>query len=256
MQDRLQKILELLAGKENISVNELSKLLSVTGATIRTDLNTLAKEDKIERVHGGARIKEGRVKHEYTFQMRRNLNAQQKVKIGFAASKLVDSLDSIILDASSTVLALAHALKAKKNLKEITVIPTGIWTAIELMGCENINVLLPGGYLRHVSGSITGLPATSFLNDIIIQKAFLGGWGISVDKGVSDTHLLEVELKKNIVSRAKEVVILLDGSKFYRAGLAAFAGINQISTVITDATAPESELKKMKDYGVKIIIAD
>ncbi len=256
MLDRQKKILELLAGKENLSVNELSGMLNVTGATIRTDLNVLAKTDKIERVHGGARIKEGRVRQEYNFQVRKSQNSKIKEKIGRAAANLVNSSDSILLDASSTVLALAHALRSRKELREITIIPTGVWTAIELMGSENINVLLPGGYLRHISGSITGLPTTGFLKDIIIQKAFLGAWGISLENGVSDTHLLEIELKKYIIGRAKEIVVLLDGNKFKQSGLAPFADINQISTLITDSTAPAAELEKIKEKGVSIIIAD
>ncbi len=256
MQERHQKILKLLAGKENLSVNELSQQLNVTGATIRTDLNILAKAGKVERVHGGAYIKEGRVKQEYTFQVRKHLNYIQKEKIGKAASNLVNSLDSILLDSSSTVLALAHALKLREDLEEITIIPTGIWTAIELMGSENINVLLPGGYLRHISGSITGLPTSGFLNDIIIQKAFLGALGISAEHGVTDLHLLEIELKKCIVNKAKEIILMVDGSKFNQTGLAAFADINQMSAIITDKTAPEVEIEKIKDCGVKVIIAN
>jgi DeoR/GlpR family transcriptional regulator of sugar metabolism len=162
---RRQKILEQLAGKEIGSVRELSDLLSVTEATIRSDLNELAKLGKIVRTHGGARLVEERTRQEYSFQTRKSLNLHAKHKIGEAAAKLVDSLDALLLDSSTTVLAMAHALRNRSDLKDITVIPTGIWTAIELMGCQSINVLLPGGYLRHTSGSITRLYTEEFLAD-------------------------------------------------------------------------------------------
>lgn len=253
---RHQKILGLLVGKESVSVNELSKLLDVTEVTIRSDLNGLVKEGKISRTHGGARLIEERVRQEHNFQTRKNINSNIKQRIGKAASSLVYSSDSILLDSSTTVLALAQALRASNEIKELTVIPTGVWTAIELMGSENISVLLPGGYLRHTSGSIMGLPTTDFLRDIIIKKAFLGAWGISMENGLSDTHLLEIELKKYIISRAKEVIVLLDGNKFKQSGLAPFADFNQISTLITDSSAPVSELEKIKEKGVTIMIAD
>src|ERR1035437_2268058 len=195
MISRHEKILKLLAGKENVSVSELSKLLDVSEATIRTDLNSLVKQGKVDRLHGGAHLVEERVRQEYSFQTRKSLNSQKKQKIGELASKFVDSLDSVLFDASTTVLAMAHALRKREELKDVTVIPTGIWTAIELMGCSNINVLLPGGYLRHTSGSITGIPTSNFFNSLIIQKAFLGAWGISSENGLTDTHLLEIELK-------------------------------------------------------------
>ena len=255
MKNRLQKILGFLAGKENVSVSELSELLNVSEVTIRADLNRLAEAGKVDRTHGGARLTEERVRQEYTFQRRKSLNAPQKVVIGHAAAQLIQPHDAVLLDSSSTVLALAHALREKEDLKDVTVIPTGIWTAIELMGCQNINVLLPGGYLRHTSGSITGLPTSEFLNDLIIKKAFLGAWGISPTIGLTDTHLVEIELKKFIVSRVEEVIVLVDGSKFGQTGLSVYAGIDKISKVITDETAPIDEIEQLRRSGIDVVIA-
>ena len=166
---------------------------------------------------------------------------------------MVSSLDSIILDSSTTVLAMTHALRNRNDLKEVTVIPTGIWTAIELMGYDNFNVLIPGGYLRHSSGSITGLPTNNFFEGLIIQKAFLGAWGVSSKEGFTDTHLLEIELKKKIVEHVKEVIVLADGSKFLHSGLAAYASLKQISKIITDNTAPQDEVEKIRSLGVEVI---
>lgn len=255
MLPRHQEILKLLAGKENVSVSELSRLLSVSEATIRTDLNSLAKQGKVDRLHGGAHLVEERVRQEYSFQTRKSLNLHNKQKIGELASQFVNSLDSVLLDSSTTVLAMAHALRKRDELKDITVIPVGIWTAIELMGCNNINVLLPGGYLRHTTGSITGLPTSNFFSDLIIQKAFLGAWGISTENGLTDTHLLEIELKKFIVDRAKQVYILVDGNKFRQTGLSAYATINQVTTVITDSSAPIEEIEKMRESNIEVLIA-
>jgi DeoR/GlpR family transcriptional regulator of sugar metabolism len=253
---RHQRILESLAGKESVSVSELSKLLNVTEVTIRSDLTSLARSGKIARTHGGARLIEERVRQEYTFQTRKNLNSSIKQKIGEAAASLVNSSDSILLDSSTTVLSLAQALRNKNEVKDVTVIPTGIWTAIELMGCLNINVLLPCGYLRHTTGSITGLHTQDFFNGLIIQKAFLGAWGVSFENGLTDTHLLEIELKKNIIERIKEIIVLADGSKFYQSGLASYASIKQISKIITDNSAPADELKKIEQQGIEVIVVN
>ena len=255
LDDRKLKILELLAGGGEVSVKELSKELFVTEATIRTDLDTLASLGKVARIHGGARITENRIIQEYTYQTRKSLNSQSKKEIGILAAGLVNSRDSILLDSSTTALAMAHALRNREELKDVTVIPTGIWTAIEMMGYDNFNVLLPGGYLRHTTGSITGLPTRDFFNGLIIQKAFLGAWGVSSENGLTDTHLLEIELKKNIVSRVKEIIVLVDGSKFTQSGLASFAAINQVAKIITDRKAPANEIKKIRKLGVEVLVA-
>ncbi len=251
---RHQKILDYLAGRENISVRELSRLMAVTEVTIRSDLNALARLGKISRTHGGARLVEERLRQEYTFQARRSLNATAKHRIGKAAAALVSPLDSILLDSSTTALAMAHELRQRNELRDLTVIPTGIWTAIELMGSDQINVLLPSGYLRQVSGSITGLPAEEFFGGLNIQKAFLGVWGISPDRGLTDSHLLEVDLKKRIVAKAGEIIILADGSKFYQTGLASFAALDQAHQIITDETAPPDILKRIEERGVEITV--
>jgi DeoR/GlpR family transcriptional regulator of sugar metabolism len=256
IQFRQQKILELLAGKEQVTVSELGKILNVSEVTIRTDLNNLVKLGKIDRTHGGAYLTEERLKQEYTFHARKSINFSKKQKIGALASAFVNSSECLLFDASSTVLALAQVLKKKSELKDITVIPTGIWTAIELMGCSNINVLLPGGYLRHTSGSITGLPTNGFLSDMLIQKAFLGAWGISLAEGLTDINLVEIELKKFIISRSREIIVLVDGSKFRQIGLKAYAGLNQISRIITDSSAPPEEIEKLRNAGVEVLVAN
>ncbi|HUI11144.1 MAG TPA: DeoR/GlpR family DNA-binding transcription regulator [Bacteroidota bacterium] len=251
---RSHKILEALSRKESASVSELSEVLGVSEVTVRSDLNALAAQGKISRTHGGARLLEERLRQEYSFETRKNINSHSKQRIGEAACMLIDAQDSVLMDSSTTVLALAHALRRRGDLKDVTVIPTGIWTAIELMGKENVNVLLPAGYVRSTSGSIAGMPTQDFFQGLIIQKAFLGAWGISPENGLTDTHLLEIELKKRIVANVKEIIVLADGSKFYQTGLASYAGVRQVRRIITDRTAPGETLKRIEKQGVEITI--
>ena len=150
---------------------------------------------------------------------------------------------------------MATALRSRNDLKEVTAIPTGIWTTLELMGIDYLDVLLPSGYLRHTSGSITGLPTKDFLKDLNIQKAFLGAWGISLDKGFMDSHLLEIELKKYIIECASEIIVLADGSKFNQYGLATYANTNKVTAIITDDSAPKNILNKFRKKGIEIFIA-
>ena len=256
LDERKLNILKLIAEQGYLSVKDLSLALHVTEATIRTDLNLLAEQKKVVRTHGGARLLENRYLQEYTYQTRKNLNATHKEAIGQLAAGMVNDFDSVLLDASTTALALATALKQREDLKDVTAIPLGIWTAIEMMGSDSFNILLPGGYLRHTSASIAGVPTQKFFDGLIIQKAFLGAWGISIEHGLTDSHLLEVELKRLVVSKAREVIILADGSKFFQTGLASYASPEQITTIITDHHAPEKELDQLRKMGVNIIITD
>ncbi len=256
LDERKLSILDLIASSESMSVKELSRTLNVTEATIRTDLDVLEENGKIVRFHGGARLIENRYKQEYDYQKRKNLNFSSKKAIGAVAANLVESNDAIMLDASTTALAMAQSLRQKDFLADVTVIPFGIWAAVEFLGYENFNVMMPGGYLKHASASISGKPAISFFEDLIIQKAFLGAWGVSVENGLTDRHLQDVELKKQIVEKAREVILIVDGSKFTQSGLASYASIDKISTIITDKTAPQEALKKIKKLGVKVVLVE
>ena len=164
LDERKLKILELIAGHDSMSVKELSRLLNVSEATIRTDLDVLEENGKIVRFHGGARLIENTYKQEYDYQNRKNLNFPKKKSIGAIAAKLVNNNDSVLLDASTTSLAMAQSLRNRDSLRDVTLIPLGIWTAVELLGYENFNIMLPGGYLRHASASITGVPTINFFD--------------------------------------------------------------------------------------------
>ncbi len=255
---RKLNILELIAGNESMSVNELSERFNVSAATIRTDLDVLAENGKIVRFHGGAKLIENRYKQEFDYQNRKNLNSTKKKTIGSVAADFIHSSDSVILDGSTTALAVAQAIHNREYLRNITVMPFGIWAAVELLGCEDINIILPGGYLRHSSASITGISLIDTFDGLYIKKAFLGAWGVSVSQGFTDRHLQEVELKKRITQKADEVIVVVDGSKFGQSGLASYAPINldNLSKIITDSSAPQEIIDEIRGIGVEVIVTE
>ncbi|MCB9452343.1 MAG: DeoR/GlpR transcriptional regulator [Anaerolineaceae bacterium] len=256
MEERLTEILRLLdRRRERVDVRELAELTGVSTVTIRNDLNTLAREGKIKRVHGGAVLVQANKSDEYTFKTRQRLCADQKYRIGTLAASLVHAMDVILLDSSTTALAVGQVLQTRSSGMDITIVTTGIWTAIELMGTQGINVVVAGGNLRSTTGSLVGPLTRDFLRKINIRRAFLGAWGVTLEEGFTDTNLLEVELKQMIVQLAEEVIVVLDSSKFGEMGIASFAAIDQVHCVITDDAAPASILDGLRAQGVEVMIA-
>jgi DeoR/GlpR family transcriptional regulator of sugar metabolism len=253
--ERQQQIMAQLLNHDSASVSELSELFQVSPVTIRNDLKQLADQGRIVRIHGGARIANGRTRQEYSFATRQGINAKRKERIGQLAATLIGSVDSILLDASTTAIAVGQALKRSTNIREVTVVTTGLWTALELLDVPAINVVLAGGYVRNTTGSVTGPITNQVLQGFNFQKSFLGAWGVSLEEGLTDTHLLEVGLKKAVIARTQEVIAIVDGSKFGRLGLASFAAIDQISCLITDDSAPEAMLDALRQAGVKVMVA-
>lgn len=251
--ERQQQIVDILLTRKTATVAELSDLLEVSAVTIRSDLNLLADSGRVLRTHGGARIADGRTHQEQTFATRQRLHADQKQIIGTLAATLITPLEPILLDGSTTAVAVARALKQQSIQHELTVVTTGIWTALELLGSPYINVVLAGGYVRNVTGSITGSITLQVLERFSFSKVFLGAWGITLNDGVTDTHLAEVELKQRIIERARDVIIVADSTKFGRVGLSPFATIHQITHIVTDAAAPPDMVEILQSRGVTVL---
>jgi DeoR/GlpR family transcriptional regulator of sugar metabolism len=254
LEDRQQKILEILAQKEQVTVVELGETFNVSPVTIRTDLNQLAEIGKVVRTHGGARLVAERMRQELTYATRQRINADQKRLIGETAAALVCSEDAVLLDASTTAVAVGTALKRRTDLENVTIVTTGIWTALDLLGTNRFNVVLAGGQLRETTGSITGILTEEILSRFNFAKVFLGAWGVTLKEGATDTPLEEVELKQKIVARSKSVYIVADGSKFGRLGLASFASPQEITGIVTDPSAPEDEITAFQNMGIEVSI--
>ena len=256
MEERQAQIIQLMLQQQNVTVAELSKRFSVSPVTIRSDLNLLAEKGKVVRTHGGARLGDERTRQEYSINIRQRIKAAEKQWIGKLAASLVQSGESILLDASTTAIAVGKALKQRTDLYNVTVITTGIWTALEMLGASHLEVVLTGGRVRSSTGSIAGLVANDVLSRFHFHKAFLGAWGISLEGGLMDSPLIEVEIKQTVVPRCQEVIAIVDGSKFGRTSLATIVLLSDISRIVTDDGVPSQLLKAFREQGVEILIAE
>lgn len=252
LSERRNKILEYLNSHGKATVKELSQLLNVTEATLRTDLNSLEKEGLIERIHGGAILKENSLS-EYSFLVREKKNRKEKIAIGHAAAELVTSGQCILLDASTTALEMARILKRKKM--RLTAITNGIFTAMELKENPEFTVILTGGIIRVGSIALEGTLGQNLFKQVHIDTMFTSPNGFTFEEGLTDFNVYEVELKKIMVTSVSNLVALVDHSKIGKSSIASYADTKQINTFITDNKSPLETLKVLKENGIKTIVA-
>ena len=110
MNQRQNGILEMLISTPAATVLEISDQFNVSQVTVRSDLNYLEKLGRVTRTRGGARLAGERVRQEYSFATRQRINASQKYKIGKLAAGLINPMESILLDSSTTAVAVAQAV--------------------------------------------------------------------------------------------------------------------------------------------------
>lgn len=250
LEERRLEILDRINQAGRASVTELSQQFGVSEVTIRADLQALAERSLIVRTHGGA-IAAPRGPNELSLATRRQQQVVEKGRIGAAAAALVADGDAIFLDSSSTALAIAQNLK---TCRDLTVITNGLTIAQELIDAHGVTVVLIGGTLRRETASLVGGDGLEHLRRFNIRKGFFGAHGISLAEGLTDVSLAEAEVKRPMIAMCRQVLAVLDATKWGRVGLASFAHLTQLHLVISDLAAPADCVNQVRAAGVEVIL--
>lgn len=248
--ERFEKIEQSLAGQARMSVASLARMLRVSPVTVRADLAELEKRGRVVRVHGGA-MASSKAAYELNFESRAHIQHTAKRAIGKYAASLVRDGDSIFLDASTTAFELARCVSDRR---ELTVITNSIRSAQELVTYPNITVIMPGGIVRREAFSLVGMWSADLIQQFNIRCAFMGARGFTLEEGLTDVNADEVALKRAIVTVAKQVVALIDHSKWNQVAMASFCSLEQLSIVITDKHAPRAITDRTKARGVQVVL--
>jgi DeoR family transcriptional regulator of aga operon len=250
LEERRQEVLNRVKNAGRISVSQLSREFGVSEVTIRGDLQALADRRLIVRTHGGAVPADGGL-YELTLSMRRQSQVQAKSRIGEAAAAMILNGDAIILDSSSTALAIAQHLK---NHRHLTIITNSLAVAQEMLTAPGVTTVLTGGRLRCETASLVGSDFPEMLNKFNIQKGFFGAHGITAADGLTDVNADEAETKRSLVDICRKVIAVLDTTKWGKVGLVSFARPDEIGIVISDHQAPADLVEQVRASGIEIVL--
>ena len=249
---RRNEILDMISQNSQVYVDELSRQFNVSEVTIRKDLEQLEQKNLLIRARGGAMKIEGRVGVDYHLSEKDKINYNEKVKIGLAASKLISNSEIILIDSGTTTAELAKNIG---NIKDLTVITNALNIAAILLNIQNVNLTIPGGYLRKHSQSLVGPMAERGLKNFYVDKAFLGVDGFDTRRGLYTPNIEEASLNELMIEIANEVILLTDSSKFKKKSFAFICPVDKIDVVVTDDKISEDDKKRLEDSGVKVVIA-
>ncbi len=251
--ERLQKIMSILSQTGNASTSYLSSLLGVSESTIRRDLNEIANTNEmVERVHGGIVLRSDKVGIELMFDLKLDKNIEEKKRIARKALEFIEDGDSIILDSGTTCFQIAKLLYQKKGVRVIT---CDVKIAEELGKFADTETIIIGGVVRPGYYSIGGDLALEIMSKFSVEKAFLGVDAIDLRKGITNASLFEVGIKKGIIENAKQVIAVLDHTKFGKVALSKVADIDDIEVIITDKGLDENFINAIEKRGIKLILA-
>ncbi len=253
-QQRRERIAEHVQKHGVARVGELTAIFGVSGVTIRSDLVHLEKYGRLVRDRGGALAKNSGVfvTNLARVDERATQHLDAKQRIAKTAAQLISPGDTIILDAGTTVMELAKLLK---SVSPLTVVTNAINVALEFVNAPpDTRLVLLGGTYSRESASTLGSLAQQNLQELAVQRLFLGTQAIDLAHGLSDSTMEIAQIKRAMIAAAREVILLTDSSKWGLTSLTRVAPLNEIDMMITDRDLPTSARPALEKLGIELHI--
>ena len=258
-EQRRALILDEVRRRGGVRVNELTRRLNVSDMTVRRDLDALARQGMVEKVHGGAVPVLEASTHEPGFEAKSALELTAKEDIAREAARLVVPGSALALSGGTTTYALAHHLLQVEGL---TIVTNSVRVADVFENAlrhgtapaQAATVVLTGGG-RTPSDSLVGPIADRAIRSLHFDLLFLGSHGISLEAGLSTPNLAEAETNRSFVASARRVVAVADHTKWGTVGLSTFASLNEVDTLVTDVGLPLEIRSAVSEQVREVIIA-
>jgi DeoR family ulaG and ulaABCDEF operon transcriptional repressor len=248
-EDRERTILSMLESRGFVSFRELDQHIKASPATVRRDLERLATEGRIVRVHGGAKIPDSPpALTGVPFHDNVKKNAAAKRAIGKAAAALCAPGESIIIDGGSTTLQMCPHL-ANLSLQVLT---NSLHIVSALLHQQKTRVSLPAGSLFREQNIVLSPFDDDGTDHFLASKMFIGAAGIGRE-GLLQTDVILLRAERRLIARTKSVVLLADSSKFQSPAGQAVCGLDSIDTLITDDQLKAADARMIKRAGATLI---
>jgi DeoR/GlpR family transcriptional regulator of sugar metabolism len=249
--DRRHAILARVAEEQTIHVGELARDLGCSEMTIRRDIRRLERDGFIRQTYGGATAHVTR-SFDISFNARALLAAREKRLIGMRATALVTTARVLFVGIGSTTEQFARYLPARPDLMVVT--PS--LPIASLLGTRPLRVVALGGAVLRDELTCVGPIAVATLARYRFDAAMIGAAGISARWGVTELTEDEAAVQRAALERTERVIVIADGSKVGTATPIVVGPASQVTTLVTDPSAPADELDELRRLGVEVVIAE
>jgi len=249
-QQRHKLIVQMLEQQGSVSVRELPSLVRASPATIRRDLDLLARRGHVVRAWGGVLHPDAAV-GESSFVEKTRTAAAAKAAIGRLAAAQITAPATIFVDSGSTTLEAARHLMLRPGLT----IFTNSVPLLCLRAAVRCRLVALGGEVRHLSRALVGALAMDWMGHLEFDYALIGASGLDSRAGASTTEMLEAAIKKEAIKRARRALLLADATKWNRPAAIRFAAWDQFDQFVTDARPDSAARRLLAEAGVKLLAA-
>lgn len=246
---RKQAILAALQRDGQVVAKAMSEIFGVSEDTVRRDLRELAAEGLLQRVHGGALPASPATAD---FAHRQQIGPQAKSAIARRAAAMVLPGQVVFIDGGTTCVELARSLPTTLQATVITHSPS---IAVELVDHPGIEVVLIGGRLFKHSVVAVGAAAMEAIARVRVDLYFMGVTGVHPSAGLSTGDFEEASVKRALIERAAEVVVLASAEKLHAASPYVIAPVQVVHTLVVDGDTPDAVVAPFKELGLAVMRA-
>ncbi|TDD37807.1 DeoR/GlpR transcriptional regulator [Actinomadura sp. KC06] len=257
--ERWNALLELLADAGRLTVEDASRRMSVSAATIRRDFDQLAQQQMLTRTRGGAVAQS--VSYDLPLRYKAARHASEKQRIAAATAELVRPGSIVGLNGGTTTSEVARVLATRADLHgdgsspSLTIVTNALNIANELAVRPHVKIVLTGGVPRPQSYELTGPLATGIFDRVTLDVAILGVNGVATPHGATCHNEGEADVNRRMAERADRVVVVADGSKIGRRAFARICATDEIDVLVTDATIRDADMAAFTEADIRVIIA-
>lgn len=247
---RLDRILDIVTERGQVTVSELNDALRVSEATIRRDLDHLSSLGWLRRAHGGA-VRVAGAEREPPLALREAALRDEKERIGREAARMVSPGDRIFLCSGTTVETMTSHIR---DMGDLTVVTNSLPVINQLADRSQIELIVIGGLFRHTELSMISQVAERAISEFRVDTVFMGVRALDPAHGLTADSIAEASTDRAILQIARRRVILADHTKFRRFSTVALAPLDAIHTIVTDAI-DDDLLAEIHELGPDVRVA-
>jgi len=246
--ERQKRILAELRASATIRIPDLAGRFGVSTETIRRDLDELGESGHLNRTYGGAVMRP--VGFEPAFSDRFGAMRAERERIAALASDLVQPGEGLMIDGGTTALHFAQRLATVA--KDLTVITNSFPVAMALGVNPAVRVICCPGTYDPREGIVVGTDTVAFLDRFQANRTITSASGLTI-AGPTEIHSGAAAVKRAMLGRAADRILLLDHAKLDRPSLEVVCPLGDLGRLVTDRPLPAHFEAALRDAGVEVV---
>lgn len=249
MTDKEYDVLQYI-NSHGISRTEiLSSDLHLSESTVRRILDKLEQRELIVRFHGGA--SPASTEQRSAVHARFHTQTDEKERIAKTASELLSDGNIVILLGGTTVAGLCKYFRRKR----LTVITNSILVFDRMKDNPTTKMVLLGGEYCQEENELKGSLTNNMLLQLGADYLFSGASAFDERRGFLTNEIDSIELYNSCFQAAKNVVMMVDSSKYNANAIAVTASCGKVNYLVSGRELCPDAVKAFQENGIQVLSA-